>query len=241
MGFVEAVDWDQTSDFNRISFTILEGSFGSFIIRTVANGTGYRGDITVDPDVQLDYEKKPSDFTLRVEGVDLSGSNAEVNVKINVLDVNDERPEFQPTGPLKVKENTTETGPLGRFSATDADESSSLVYQMEACECRCNGTFKPCDWMLVDAAGVVTVNPEVTLDYEQCDTVKVWAQVVDENTEQGANNSISAGEDEPPVCGRLRWRHTHTHTHTHVADSPCLMHTSGCSEDVYVFFHLYTH
>ncbi|XP_059918726.1 cadherin-related family member 2 isoform X3 [Gadus macrocephalus] len=194
VGSVWARDLDQALDFNRISFTILGGSFGSFIIRTVANGTGYRGDITVDPDVELDYEKKPKEFNLQVEGMDLSGSKAVVEVKINVLDVNDERPEFKPEGPLEVEENSKDTGSLGRFSAEDKDATSSLVYQMESCECRCNGTYTPCDWMLVDGNGAVTINPEAKLDYEECDKVKVWAQVVDENTEVGENNSISAAE-----------------------------------------------
>ena len=178
VGSVNAVDRDQTWDFNRISFNILDGSFGSFIIRTVAEDVGYRGDINVDPDIQLDYEKLPNNFTLRVEAVDLSGSKAEVSVKIRVLDVNDERPEFQPTKPVNVKENTTDTGPLGSFLAKDKDGNHSLVYQMESCECRCNGTYKPCDWMLVDGKGVVTANPKAKLDYEQCDKVKVLAQVV---------------------------------------------------------------
>ncbi|XP_056456376.1 cadherin-related family member 2 isoform X2 [Gadus chalcogrammus] len=194
VGSVWASDLDQALDFNRISFTILGGSFGSFIIRTVANGTGYRGDITVDPDVELDYEKEPKEFNLQVEGMDLSGSRAEVEVKIKVLDVNDERPEFKPEGPLEVEENSKDTGSLGSFSAEDKDGTSSLVYQMESCECRCNGTYKPCDWMLVDGKGAVTINPEAKLDYEECDKVKVWAQVVDENTEVGENNSISAAE-----------------------------------------------
>ncbi|CAL8305135.1 unnamed protein product [Arctogadus glacialis] len=194
VGSVWARDLDQASDFNRISFTILGGSFGSFIIRTVANGTGYRGDITVDPDVELDYEKETKEFNLQVEGMDLSGSRAEVEVKIKVLDVNDERPEFKPVGPLEVDENSEDTGSLGSFSAEDKDGNSSLVYQMESCECRCNGTYKPCDWMLVDGNGAVTINPEAKLDYEECDKVKVWAQVVDENTEVGENNSISAAE-----------------------------------------------
>ncbi|XP_030224733.1 cadherin-related family member 2 isoform X2 [Gadus morhua] len=194
VGSVWARDLDQALDFNRISFTILGGSIGSFIIRTEANGTGYRGDINVDPDVELDYEAKTKEFNLQVEGMDLSGSRAEVEVKIKVLDVNDERPEFKPEGPLQVEENSKDTGSLGSFSAEDKDGNSSLVYQMESCECRCNGTYEPCDWMLVDGKGAVTINPEAKLDYEECDKVKVWAQVVDENTEVGENNSISAAE-----------------------------------------------
>ncbi|CAL8263655.1 unnamed protein product [Lota lota] len=192
VGSVQAVDLDQTLDFNRISFTIIDGSFGSFIIRTVADGVGYRGNITVDPDIELDYEKLPKDFTLRVEAADLSQSKAEVTVKIKVLDVNDERPEFRPSGPLEVKENSTVTGPLGSFSALDKDGNHSLVYEMVSCECHCNATFAPCNWMLVNQAGVVTVNPDAKLDYEECNQVRIGAQVVDVYTEKGENNSVSA-------------------------------------------------
>ncbi|KAG8004171.1 Cadherin-related family member 2, partial [Nibea albiflora] len=51
VGSVYAVDLDQTVDFNRISFRIVSGSFGNFIIRSYADKEGYRGNITVDPDI----------------------------------------------------------------------------------------------------------------------------------------------------------------------------------------------
>lgn len=185
---------DQTFDFNRITFSIRVGSFASFLIRTSLDGAGYRGNITVDPDVELDYESGRNHFTLLVEAADLSQSTAEVTVKVTVVDVNDERPEFLPSGPLSTPENSTVTAPLGNFLATDKDGDHFLVYHMESCECRCNASFKPCDWMLLDSRGEVSVNPAVVLDYEECDQVRIEAQVVDVLTEKGENNSESTGE-----------------------------------------------
>ncbi|CAL8355959.1 unnamed protein product [Merluccius merluccius] len=195
VGFVQAVDLDQAVDFNRISFTIVSGSFGNFIIRTFEYGAGYQGNITVDPDIELDHESLPNQFTLWVEAADLSHSKAEVMVKIKVLDINDERPEFQPVGPVPpVKENSTVTGAVGSFSALDKDGDHALVYHMVSCDCHCNSTYEPCDWMLMDRKGEVTVNPAATIDYEECNRVRIMAQVVDENTEKGENNSLSQAE-----------------------------------------------
>jgi len=194
VGIVQATDLDQALDFNRITFSILDGSFGNFFIRTSADGAGYRGNITVDPDIELDYESAPNHFTLVVEAADLSQSTAVVTVKVTVVDVNDERPVFEPSEPLSTPENSTVTKPLGSFSATDEDGDHSLVYHMESCECRCNASFQPCDWMLLDSRGEVSVNPDVVLDYEKCDQVRIEAQVVDVLTEKGENNSESTGE-----------------------------------------------
>ncbi|KAK0137337.1 Cadherin-related family member 2 [Merluccius polli] len=195
VGFVQAVDLDQAVDFNRISFTIVSGSFGNFIIRTFEYGAGYQGNITVDPDIELDHESLPNQFTLWVEAADLSHSKAEVMVKIKVLDINDERPEFQPVGPVPpVRENSTVTGAVGSFSALDKDGDHALVYHMVSCDCHCNSTYEPCDWMLMDRKGEVTVNPAATIDYEECNRVRIMAQVVDENTEKGENNSVSQAE-----------------------------------------------
>ncbi|XP_056143587.1 cadherin-related family member 2 [Lampris incognitus] len=195
VGSVEAEDSDQTEVFNRISFSIVEGSFGNFIIRTYAAGDGgYRGNITVDPDVKLDYESLHKKFSLWVEAANLDKEKALVLVEIVVLDVNDERPEFKPTKTIKVKENTTIAGPIGRFTAEDKDGNHSLVYELESMECHCNSTLKPCNWFILEPTGEITVNPEVTIDYELCDQALIEAQVVDENTQKGENNSVASGE-----------------------------------------------
>ncbi|CAB1426305.1 unnamed protein product, partial [Pleuronectes platessa] len=194
VGSVYAEDLDQTTDFNRISFSIIEGSFGSFIIRTFADKRGYRGNITVDPDIELDYESTRKQFRLRVEAIDLEQKTAVTTVEVYVLDVNDERPEFTPTGPVTVKENTTVSGAIGSFTGQDKDGNHSLVYELESIKCRCNGSLIPCNWFILDPTGEVRLNLSYTVDYEQCDQAVIEALVVDEFTEKGENNSVTTGE-----------------------------------------------
>ncbi|XP_060935794.1 cadherin-related family member 2 [Limanda limanda] len=194
VGSVYAEDLDQTTDFNRISFSIIEGSFGSFIIRTFADERGYRGNITVDPDIELDYESTRKQFRLRVEAIDLEQKIAVTTVDVYVLDVNDERPEFTPTGPVTVKENTTVSGVIGSFTGQDKDGNHSLVYELESMKCRCNGSLVSCSWFILDPTGEVRLNLSYTVDYEECDQAVIEAQVVDEFTEKGENNSVTTGE-----------------------------------------------
>ncbi|KAM4621884.1 cadherin-related family member 2 [Polymixia lowei] len=193
VGLVQAEDLDQTIDYNRISYSIINGSFGSFVIRSIAEDGGYRGNITVDRDIELDYESVRNSFTLWVEAADLDQKTA-VMVKVKVLDVNDERPQFKPVKPVTVKENTTIAGAVGRFTAEDRDGNNSLIYELVSIKCRCNSTLQPCDWFVLDSKGEVTVNTEHTVDYELCDQAIVEAQVVDEYTEKGQNNSVTSGE-----------------------------------------------
>ncbi|XP_034545523.1 cadherin-related family member 2 [Notolabrus celidotus] len=190
VGSVTAMDLDQTRDFNRISFSIVDGSFGSFIIRTFAMEPGYRGNITVDPEIELDYESEHKRFTLRVEAVDLEQSSSEVIVVVHVEDVNDERPEIMRPDAIRIKENTTYSQ-IGEFLAHDTDGNHSLVFQLKSIQCRCNGSLTPCNYVTMDPTGMVSANPEITMDYEQCDQVLVEAQVVDEYTEKGENYSAT--------------------------------------------------
>nr|XP_033948086.1 cadherin-related family member 2 [Pseudochaenichthys georgianus] len=193
VGSVQAEDLDQTTEFNRISYSINNGGFGSFIIRTFADERGYRGNLTVDFDLELDYESTHKQYKLQVEAADLEQEKATVTVEVDVLDVNDERPEFKPSEPVKVKENTT-SGAVGSFTAQDKDGNHSLVYELESMKCRCNGSMTDCSWFILDPTGEVRVNPEHTMDYEQCDLAVIEAQVVDEYTEKGENNSVTTGE-----------------------------------------------
>ncbi|KAM8733778.1 cadherin-related family member 2 [Acanthopagrus schlegelii] len=193
VGSVYARDMDQTVDFNRISFSI-NGGFGSFIIRSSAVKQGYKGEISVDPDIELDYEGSRKHYTLQVEAADLEGETASVTVEVNVVDVNDERPEFVPTGPFTVKENTTIAGSVGYFEAKDKDGNYSLIYELESMTCKCNDSWTPCSSFILEPMGEIRVNPAKELDYEQCDQVLIEAQVVDEFTEKGWNNSATTGE-----------------------------------------------
>ncbi|KAM9356765.1 cadherin-related family member 2 [Symphorus nematophorus] len=194
VGSVYAHDLDQTTDFNRISFEIIDGGFGSFTIRSFAEKQRYMGNITVDQDIELDYESARKQFNLRVEATDLEGKNAVVMVEVNVLDVNDERPEFKPIVSVTVKENTNITGVVGSFIGYDKDLNHSLVYELESMKCRCNGSLTPCSSFILEPTGEVRVNPEEKIDYEQCDQVLIEAQVVDKFTEKGENNSVTTGE-----------------------------------------------
>lgn len=194
VGSVYAKDLDQTTDFNRISFRIIDGSFGSFIIRAFTDARGYKGEITVDPDIELNYETDRKQFKLWVEATDLEQEKAEVMVEVSVLDVNDERPEFQPIASVTVKENTTITEAVGSFTGHDKDGNHSLVYELESVKCRCNGSLTPCSSFIMDPTGEVRVNPENTLDYEKCDLAVIEAHVLDEFTEKGENNSVTTGD-----------------------------------------------
>ncbi|KAK5865039.1 hypothetical protein PBY51_016234 [Eleginops maclovinus] len=194
VGSVQAEDLDQTTEFNRISYSIRNGGFGSFIIRTFADQQGYMGNVTVDIDIELDYESSNKQFNLQVEAVDLEQEKATVIVEVDVLDVNDERPEFKPSEPVTVKENTTISGVVGSFTAQDKDGNHSLVYELESIKCRCNSSLTDCSWFILDPTGEVRLNPEQTSDYEQCDQVVMEAQVVDKYTEKGENNSVTTGK-----------------------------------------------
>ncbi|XP_038556212.1 cadherin-related family member 2 isoform X1 [Micropterus salmoides] len=194
VGSVYAEDLDQTSTHNRISFSIVNGSFGSFMIRTFAEGRGYRGKINVDQDIELNYESTHKQFRLLVEAADLEQKKAEVMVQVNVLDVNDERPEFKPTKPVTVKENTNINGAVGKFTGYDKDGNHSLVYEEESIKCRCNGSLTPCSNFILDPTGEVRLNLTNLVDYEQCDQVVIEAQVVDEYTEKGEKNSVTTGQ-----------------------------------------------
>ncbi|KAK2849365.1 hypothetical protein Q5P01_009199 [Channa striata] len=193
VGSVYAEDLDQTLDFNRIIFSFAQGSSGSFMIRTFAEEKGYRGSISLDPDVELDYESGRTQYKLEVVAADLEQKKSEVTVTVDVLDLNDERPEFKPTESVTVKENTTISEAIGKFIGADKDGNYSLEYKLESVKCRCNGSWTPCDNFVVDSTGEVRVNPKLTLDYEACDQAQIEAQVEDKYTEKGLNNSATPG------------------------------------------------
>ncbi|KAM9376157.1 cadherin-related family member 2 [Pholidichthys leucotaenia] len=195
VGIVHALDSDQSKEFNLISFTIKEGS-GNFIIRRADAKQGYMGNITVDPGIELDYESKDKQFTLQVEAADLDQKAAEVTVLVEVLDVNDERPEFISIDPVNMKETTTAGGveAVGAFEGYDQDTNHSLVFELVSVQCKCNNSLGPCDWFFVEPTGEVHVSPKITVDYEKCVQATVEAQVVDLFTEKGENNSATTGK-----------------------------------------------
>ncbi|XP_010898483.2 cadherin-related family member 2 isoform X1 [Esox lucius] len=212
VGSVRAVDSDQTNNYNRISFRISSGSFGQFIIQTfIDQPEGYIGNITVDPDIELDYESTTKTFHLTVEAMDLGTGVDSVRVEVNVLDVNDERPKFIQKGPFFVDENSNIVD-VGSFDAQDLDTNHSLIYELVSSKCRCNESLglQPCeeDWFTLEPNGKILLNREFVVDYEKCVEVVLEAQVVDVLTQKGENNSETTGtvviyindvNDNPPV------------------------------------------
>ncbi|XP_072573151.1 cadherin-related family member 2-like [Paramormyrops kingsleyae] len=193
VGSVFADDADQTEINNRISFRINDGSFGNFIIISSAEDTGgFIGNMSVDPDVELDYERGQRLYTLTIEATDLGQRKDTVKVKVNVLDVNDERPTLPKDLTWHVAENTTGLGVVGKIAGGDLDSNHSLVYELISTRCYCNATMGPCDeeWFVVEPTGAVMVNEEFQVDYEKCTQVLLEVQVVDIFTEKGENTSL---------------------------------------------------
>ncbi|MGH0137819.1 UNVERIFIED_CONTAM: hypothetical protein FKN15_017586 [Acipenser sinensis] len=195
VGFVQAMDQDQTEIHNRISYRITDGSFGNFIIRTFQSNESYRGNVTVDPDIELDYEKNKK-FTLIIEASDLGQNSATTTMEVTVLDVNDERPalDVQSLTDVNVKENRSTSGVVRNITGTDADTNHSLVYELLEVTCECNKDIpeSEClDWFWLSPGGSVTVSDSSVIDYEACHYVKMEVQVVDTFTEKGQNHSTS--------------------------------------------------
>ncbi|XP_061089969.1 cadherin-related family member 2 [Conger conger] len=194
VGSVFAYDADQVN--NRISFDITEGSLATFAVTAVqeADGTGYIGNIALDQDIELDYEQQKGPYIFSVVASDTDGKKDVARVEVHVKDVNDERPQFPSGQTVEVKENTNETV-VGKVEGNDLDGNHMLMYELLSSKCRCESVMGPCqqDWFNLLPSGDVTVNPEIVIDYEECDQVIMEVQVVDILTEKGANNSI-AGE-----------------------------------------------
>ncbi|KAL1261800.1 hypothetical protein QQF64_007065, partial [Cirrhinus molitorella] len=191
VGSVHAHDGDQSDFNNRIFFSITDGSFGSFILFSEATSDGYRGNITVDPAVELDYEGPRKTYDLTVEASDLGQKKAKTTVKVVVLDVNDTPPKFPSNMIMNVKENSTLTMPLGKIEGEDVDTNHRLEYELDSTECQCNGIRGPCpeEWFVVERNGDVITNTPYDIDYEKCDKVFLNAKVVDVLTEKRSNST----------------------------------------------------
>ncbi|XP_052430626.1 cadherin-related family member 2-like [Carassius gibelio] len=191
VGSLRAHDADQSDFNNRIFFSITDGSFGSFILFSEPISEGYRGNITVDPAVELDYESNRKTYDLTVEASDLGQKKAKTSVKIIVVDVNDTPPEFPSGMVLDVKENSTLSMPLATIKGTDVDTKHLLEYELDSTECHCNGSRGPCpeEWFKVESNGEIITNTDYTIDYEKCDKVFLNAKVVDVLTEKRSNST----------------------------------------------------
>lgn len=194
VGSLLAHDADQTDFNNRIIFSITEGSFGSFILYSEALSEGYRGNITVDPAVELDYESDRKSYDLTVEAADLGQNRVTIKVEVIVDDVNDTPPVFPSDMTLRVNENSILPVPLDTIEGEDVDTKHILEYELIASECQCNGTVGLCpeEWFKVERNGNVMAINSYDIDYEKCDKVFLNAMVVDLLTEKGENSSTGA-------------------------------------------------
>ncbi|KFP92516.1 Cadherin-related family member 2, partial [Apaloderma vittatum] len=194
VGEVEATDADRTEINSRISFQIVRGGGSSnFLIRSVRLEPGYySGQLSVDPDISLDYDTLQQKFFLLevlAENTASDNMRSTVNVSVHILDINDEPPTILPDSlkDLDVSENGTQHGLVRTLEAFDPDTNHSLVFEELAVTC-----FKGADsagevcwnWFVLAPNGSVLVNSSY-IDYELCDRVVLTLRVEDLYTEKG--------------------------------------------------------
>ncbi|NXY04917.1 CDHR2 protein, partial [Pteruthius melanotis] len=196
VGEVEATDADRTEINSRISFRLERGSGSSnFLIRSSRLGPGnYSGQLSVDPDMSLDYDTlQQKFFTLAVlaenTAADNAGDKANVSVMVHILDVNDESPTILPDSlqDVSVVENGTQQGLIHTLSAFDPDTNHSLVFEELAVACFKGDSSAEdvCwDWFVLAPNGSVLVNSS-DIDYEVCDRVLLTLRAEDLYTEKG--------------------------------------------------------
>lgn len=196
MGEVEATDADRTEINSRISFQLQRGSGSSnFLIRSSYLASGhYSGQLSVDPDVSLDYDTlQPKFFSLVVLAentvADNVGDTANVSVVVHILDVNDEPPTILPASlqDVHVSENGTQQGLVCTLVVSDPDTNHSLVFEELAVACfkGASSAGDVCwDWFVLTPNGSVLVNSS-DIDYELCDEVVLSLRAEDLYTEKG--------------------------------------------------------
>ncbi|NWI29455.1 CDHR2 protein, partial [Sula dactylatra] len=195
VGEVEATDADQTEINSRISFQLQRGSGSSnFLIRSSHVGPGrYGGQLSVDPDMSLDYDTLQQKFFLVVlaenTAADNVGDTAKVSVLVHILDINNKPPTILPASlqDMHVRENGTQQGLVHMLVATDPDTNHSLVFEeLEvACFKGASSAGEVCwDWFMLAPNGSVLVNSS-DIDYELCDRVVLTLRVEDLYTEKG--------------------------------------------------------
>ncbi|NWU28883.1 CDHR2 protein, partial [Dyaphorophyia castanea] len=196
VGEVEATDADRTEINYRISFRLERGTGSSnFLIRSSRVGPGsYTGQLSVDPDMSLDYDTlQQKFFTLAVlaenTAADNAGDKANVSVMVHILDVNDEPPTILPDSlrDVSVAENGTQQGLIHTLNAFDPDTNHSVVFEELAVTCfkGDSSAENVCwDWFVLAPNGSVLVNSS-DIDYEVCDRVLLTLRAEDLYTEKG--------------------------------------------------------
>eukprot|EP00062_Callorhinchus_milii_P020306 gi/632975810/ref/XP_007904435.1/ PREDICTED: cadherin-related family member 2 [Callorhinchus milii] len=199
---VDAFDNDATEIYNRIIYRIETGIAGTFLIRTEAkDDTGtYEGNIMVDPEAILDYDKGPKFHTLVISASDLGNPPklATATVLVTVLDMNDETPTFDAATmkDLDVPENGTAVGAVRDIIAKDLDTNHSLIYQLVSVTCWKDNKLDSqpnasChDWFELHQNGSVFVPEASVIDYEEYDRVIVTVNATDLDTQQNEASVI---------------------------------------------------
>ncbi|KAF1435976.1 Cadherin-related family member 2, partial [Pygoscelis papua] len=196
VGEVEATDADRTEINSRISFLLQRGSGSSnFLIRSSQLGPGYYGgQLSVDPDMSLDYDTLQQKFFFLVvlaenTAADNTGDTANVSVVVHILDINDEPPTILPASlqDVHVSENGTQQGLVHMLVASDPDTNHSLVFEELAVTCfkGASSAGEVCwDWFVLAPNGSVLVNSS-DIDYELCDRVVLTLRAEDLYTKKG--------------------------------------------------------
>ncbi|NXK90952.1 CDHR2 protein, partial [Formicarius rufipectus] len=196
VGEVNATDADRTEINSRISFLLQRSSgYSNFLIRSSHLGPGnYSGELTVDPDVPLDYDTlQQKFFSLEVVAENTAANNvgdkASVSVVVHILDVNDESPTILPDSlqDVTVTENGTQQGLVHTLDAFDPDTNHSLVFEGLAITCfkGDSSAGDVCwDWFVLAHNGSLLVNSS-DIDYEVCDRVLLTLRAEDLYTERG--------------------------------------------------------
>ncbi|KFW61965.1 Cadherin-related family member 2, partial [Pygoscelis adeliae] len=196
VGEVEATDADRTEINSRISFLLQRGSGSSnFLIRSFHVEPGYYGgQLSVDPDMSLDYDTLQQKFFFLVvlaenTAADNMGDTANVSVVVHILDINDEPPTILPASlqDVHVSENGTQQGLVHMLVASDPDTNHSLVFEELAVTCfkGASSAGEVCwDWFVLAPNGSVLVNSS-DIDYELCDRVVLTLRAEDLYTKKG--------------------------------------------------------
>ncbi|XP_054833160.1 cadherin-related family member 2 isoform X2 [Eublepharis macularius] len=195
VGNVEATDADQTEINYRISFRIASstGSNNFLILSSCLRAGWYKGNLRLDPDVALDYDRQQALFNLTVqaENSDFGGvvDIATTLVQVQVLDVNDEPPAIVPSPPndIRVLENLALHELVATLQATDMDTNHSLIFQELAVTCfqGSDSVGNVChNWFRLELNGSLVVNSS-EINFEACDRAELKLRVKDEFTETG--------------------------------------------------------
>ncbi|XP_072119883.1 cadherin-related family member 2 isoform X1 [Mobula birostris] len=216
---VKATDNDATDINSRVIYRIENGSRGNFLIRTILDQVDpnqYEGNITVDPAIELDYDKGPKLYTLGIAASDLGipAKSAYATVHVNVLDMNDEPPvlDQESMRDLDVMENNATVGIVRNIIAHDVDTNHSLIYQVVSVDCKKRNIIDkqsnlPClYWFGLYSNGSLYVNESSVIDYEEYDEVRITIRVTDIYTEKNKQFTdgtltinIVDGNDNRPV------------------------------------------